>query len=163
MKNINATRLFFGILLIAFSARCLAAGLFGLQIGALAEAFPDCDTTEAAAKTCLYKKSVLPFRYIELRPGRLAYLRTNFMVQIEADKLASVQVETTGLVSQDEIVRDLTAAFGNPTTLKYELKQNAFGAQFKSIVATWFDKKNAAVVLFVGADKQIDSGYIDYR
>ncbi|MEI8324968.1 MAG: hypothetical protein WCH44_06300 [Betaproteobacteria bacterium] len=162
MKRLTA---FTALLALTLSASAqIATSFFSVNLGQAIDGLPNCKTPEGASKICYHtpigKRAGAPY-YIELRPEHPSFLKGNLMTTVEAGAITSVVVETTGVKSQDEIIKYLTAAYGKPSSIEFSELQNSFGARFKVATAAWPFK--GGIVLFVGANDKIDSGYIDYR
>lgn len=135
------------------------ATLFGITIGRQIDSYPSCESEEGRQKICVYPPdpSLPTQRFIELRPGKAEFLRSNFSIGIRPDGTINfASVETGGAKYQEEIFDLLTTRYGKPSAIKRSVVQNAFGAQFEKIEATW--SLNDGSLIFHGVEERIDHG-----
>lgn len=133
--------------------------LFGISLDTPIESIPTCEAPETAPdKICVHETATGTTRYIELRPQRPEYIKSNLWATVSEGKITNIRVLTNGLETQNEVLRDLTARYGKPSTISRQPAQNKFGAQFSIIEAMWSGKNWG--VIFVGASKSLDEGYI---
>jgi hypothetical protein len=74
-------------------------------------------------------------------------------------RVGALVVSTAGLHTQQQVYDTLVAKYGEPSQKSLLPVQNALGAKFESIVATW-DRGENLQVLFRGTSGRIDSGEI---
>lgn len=72
--------------------------------------------------------------------------------------LSSIEVETTGADSGEQVLSLLTTKLGKPNAARRSPVQNAYGAKFPRINAIW--KLGAITVEFDSAPERIDEGEI---
>jgi len=72
--------------------------------------------------------------------------------------LDGIEIETTGTESGEQVLSLLTTRLGKPNAARSSPVQNAYGAKFTRISATW--KLGAITVEFDSAPERIDEGEI---
>lgn len=132
--------------------------VLGLKIGTPIDAIPLCDLEPTKTRTCAYPQSATT-SFIELRPVRPKFVKTNTIAIINNGLIVSTQTKTTGASSQEEVLSELTSTLGRPSKKSFILKQNYMGGAFKSIEAEWILKDNTSV-RFLGIDDRFDEGTI---
>lgn len=75
------------------------------------------------------------------------------------DNVHAVQWATRGLREQEFVLAELKEKFGTPTSTTVETKQNAFGAKFESVRASWSLPQTVTLV-FEGSSSRIDQGSV---
>ena len=117
-----------------------------------------CWVTSSDARLPEEKQTNPTFRYIlwpgKSNPGPFGHSATAL---VESGILHAISFQTTGYKFQDLYLRQLTEKFGQPTSLKTEIMQNAFGAHFDKIEATW---RTEYFVDLEGFGERIDEGSV---
>jgi hypothetical protein len=81
-----------------------------------------------------------------------------FLVILQDGIVASVNIGTTGIDSQEVAFEALQKKYGKPTRFETAAMQNRMGAKFDVIRAMW--RRPDAEIHFLGAAKTLDSGGI---
>lgn len=136
----------------------LSKSFLGVDLSNLSK-YPSCDSPEGAAKICVYRDEADPI--IELRPERPKWIKTNIYTGSAGGKIVTAWMSTQGIVVQADAFADLKLRYGTPTNLRFTVAQNAFGASFRIIHATW-KTSGGAIVAFDGAKDTLDEGVLKW-
>lgn len=79
-------------------------------------------------------------------------------VCIKNGNIVGILADTSGADRQEMLLALLSKKYGPPTTSEVEAMQNAFGATFNGISASWV--KGDVTIALEGIANQMDSGYI---
>lgn len=138
--------------------------LLGLTIGKPLT-FADCSRT-AGRQPCTKPGAAVPVpetqnTQIYLSPTGLPdFLQFQWFIGLVIKgRLESLSIFTTGPQSQNVVMEQLKAKFGEPATAKIIEAQNAYGAKFPYIDATWH--LGTTDVRFRGVSSDLKSGTIN--
>lgn len=92
------------------------------------------------------------------QPSFVPGMFRSFQATVRDGTVKKLKTFTTGLASQDEILKTLSDKYGNPAVLLRHDAQNLMGASFQTIEAHWEVGKD--VVNFLGAIA-VDAGSIE--
>ena len=171
-RRTYALKLSVGALCIASAPALAATTVFGLPLGEPLR-LPECPTRVIAGMaeyvtqppvTCYHAPHKLngypePARRIIFSQAEQPLIVKNWQaVALEQDGvLVGLEFHTGGVSSQDVVYRELVQKFGQPSSRYTEASQNAMGARFDVINASW---DGAVVVTFYGALGKLDDGVV---
>ena len=89
------------------------------------------------------------------------FARVPITLTMDGDNVVGMLISTTGVESQNDAARALTAKFGKPTHFIIDRLQNRMGARFTGVRASWV--RPDVVVYFDSTSDDLDNGEIDVQ
>jgi len=126
-----------------------------IQLGGTLNSYPLCDSGQGSNKICRFNCAG-DHCMISYRPEFPSWAKMAAMASSKQGVITEVVIPTKGYRVADELLTQLTAEYGKPQKLTKSIVQNAFGATFPKLEASW--SLSWGTVQFESIKQNLDEG-----